>query len=303
MIRTALARLTAVCVAVFTLGFVAACADDSSPTSPESTTGALALASSSATISGTTGVIVDANATNGQFYMRYVGDPAPAGYAHFYQWGTPRIVTPSPDVSPITLSGTIDIDDQFVGQVSMIGLIDLTLLDAGVSSGHQTGAYMYIHRQSAAQWRIGVSDGNAGGEIVQTFITVLATDLPADGVLDVVLTIDGTADGLACATGGAIAPAGCVTLDISGGSVNATLTDSYGDRIGTGSASPEFSNGAIPGWDDFQAANVTYDLTVSPIVVLEPQTKDDCKKGGWEQYGFRNQGQCIKFVNTGKDSR
>ncbi|HSK24054.1 MAG TPA: hypothetical protein VK906_12795 [Egicoccus sp.] len=35
----------------------------------------------------------------------------------------------------------------------------------------------------------------------------------------------------------------------------------------------------------------------------DPTTKDDCKRGGWEDYGFRNQGQCIKFVNTGKDSR
>lgn len=35
----------------------------------------------------------------------------------------------------------------------------------------------------------------------------------------------------------------------------------------------------------------------------DPEVKDDCKKGGWEDYGFKNQGQCIKFVNTGKDSR
>ena len=34
-----------------------------------------------------------------------------------------------------------------------------------------------------------------------------------------------------------------------------------------------------------------------------PETKKDCKKGGWEEFGFRNQGQCIRFVNTGKDSR
>ncbi len=34
-----------------------------------------------------------------------------------------------------------------------------------------------------------------------------------------------------------------------------------------------------------------------------PGNKDDCKKGGWVLYGFRNQGQCIRFVNTGKDSR
>jgi choice-of-anchor C domain-containing protein len=35
----------------------------------------------------------------------------------------------------------------------------------------------------------------------------------------------------------------------------------------------------------------------------DPETMDDCKKGGWEQYGFRNQGQCVRFVQTGKDSR
>ena len=35
----------------------------------------------------------------------------------------------------------------------------------------------------------------------------------------------------------------------------------------------------------------------------DPMTIDDCKKGGWEAYGFRNQGQCVRFVETGKDSR
>ena len=33
-----------------------------------------------------------------------------------------------------------------------------------------------------------------------------------------------------------------------------------------------------------------------------PETRDDCKNGGWElflDYGFVNQGQCIRFVETG----
>ena len=38
-------------------------------------------------------------------------------------------------------------------------------------------------------------------------------------------------------------------------------------------------------------------------VVTDPQTKEDCKNGGWEMYGFANQGLCIQFVNTGRDSR
>ena len=30
-----------------------------------------------------------------------------------------------------------------------------------------------------------------------------------------------------------------------------------------------------------------------------PTTKDQCKGDGWKQFGFKNQGQCIKFVNHG----
>jgi hypothetical protein len=37
--------------------------------------------------------------------------------------------------------------------------------------------------------------------------------------------------------------------------------------------------------------------------LLNPETKEDCKHGGWRDYGFRNQGQCIRYVNTGYDSR
>ena len=41
----------------------------------------------------------------------------------------------------------------------------------------------------------------------------------------------------------------------------------------------------------------------APDAPTNPETKADCKKGGWQDYGFRNQGQCIRYVNTGKDSR
>lgn len=47
-------------------------------------------------------------------------------------------------------------------------------------------------------------------------------------------------------------------------------------------------------------AIVVEDLTVTGYLAI---TKNECKKGGWETFGFRNQGQCIRFVNTGKDSR
>ena len=38
-------------------------------------------------------------------------------------------------------------------------------------------------------------------------------------------------------------------------------------------------------------------------VLPDAQTKADCKKGGWKDFDFRNQGRCIKFVVTGKDTR
>jgi hypothetical protein len=39
-------------------------------------------------------------------------------------------------------------------------------------------------------------------------------------------------------------------------------------------------------------------ITDSPAL---PTTKDQCKKGGWQDFGvFKNQGDCVSFVATGK---
>jgi hypothetical protein len=38
-------------------------------------------------------------------------------------------------------------------------------------------------------------------------------------------------------------------------------------------------------------------------VRANPATKAECKKGGWEYFEFKNQGQCVRYVETGKDSR
>lgn len=46
-----------------------------------------------------------------------------------------------------------------------------------------------------------------------------------------------------------------------------------------------------------------FDWTPFEVESCDPETRADCKHGGWADYGFRNQGQCIRFVNTGKDSR
>lgn len=296
-ISTALAGLAA-----FSLALAGCESDTLTPNTP-SPTPALSVSPggpATATVSGVSGdATTDPGATYPSYILRYTGNPAPTGYSHDYQWADPAIVTPSPEDGPVTLEGTIDIDEEVAGMVAMIGLLDRADLEAGNTS-FQRGAYIYVYRQTATSWRIGITDGNSGGEIVQAFITVPDTDLPADGVLDVVFTVDGTADGSTCATGPFSTPAGCLTLEVSGGSVDATLTDSYGDIVGLGSATPEFATGAVLGWDDYVGSMVPYTLTVP---ILSPETADDCKKGGWMDYGFKNQGQCVRFVETGKDSR
>lgn len=48
------------------------------------------------------------------------------------------------------------------------------------------------------------------------------------------------------------------------------------------------------------------DIRLTREFILElpsPETKNECKKGGWQEFGFKNQGQCVRYVNTGKDSR
>ena len=43
-----------------------------------------------------------------------------------------------------------------------------------------------------------------------------------------------------------------------------------------------------------------FDWTTFYVV---PTAKAECTNGGWVTFGFANQGQCIKVVNTGNDSR
>lgn len=54
---------------------------------------------------------------------------------------------------------------------------------------------------------------------------------------------------------------------------------------------------ALGGERDWDFDWTTFDVS------CDPETRDECKDGGWETFGFRNQGQCIRYVNTGKDSR
>jgi hypothetical protein len=35
--------------------------------------------------------------------------------------------------------------------------------------------------------------------------------------------------------------------------------------------------------------------------VMSIESKDECRDGGWQAFGFANQGQCIRYIETGKN--
>ncbi len=92
-----------------------------------------------------------------------------------------------------------------------------------------------------------------------------------------------------------------------------TVTEKYiyyinGEEVGTATGGTEFIrelflNSYNYGLDTFPNLSSDSYSTHWHAGLLDPETKDDCKKGDWEDFGFRNQGLCIQFVNTGKDSR
>jgi hypothetical protein len=48
------------------------------------------------------------------------------------------------------------------------------------------------------------------------------------------------------------------------------------------------------------AAGGYHNLAVKQVAVLGPTSKDDCKNGGYKDFGFKNQGQCIKAVKKAR---
>ena len=80
-------------------------------------------------------------------------------------------------------------------------------------------------------------------------------------------------------------------------SFNPNAVDPYGaplqfDQRGQGFA--RIANGAV----DIGAYEYRVAVGSEPPPAEEPEDKQACKEGGYEQFGFKNQGQCIKAVNA-----
>ena len=59
-----------------------------------------------------------------------------------------------------------------------------------------------------------------------------------------------------------------------------------------------FTNTASAG---SSTGSVTF--TVEGCVPTTPTTKEQCKKGGYEEFGFKNQGQCVAFIERGPKNK
>ena len=77
-----------------------------------------------------------------------------------------------------------------------------------------------------------------------------------------------------------------------------------GGSLGPAGATFAPANNGGPMWQDGaggSGGDGSIEITFEEIT--DPTSVGECKNGGWQDFGFRNQGQCIRFVNTGKDSR
>lgn len=113
---------------------------------------------------------------------------------------------------------------------------------------------------------------------------------------------------------GSFAPAQRLSVNVRDPNTDAVLGTLFGTAAGDPISIPMTHFEAdLSAWSgqtvrlsvDMVVNNFFFDAAFDNFIVdiLDPVTKDDCKNGGWEQYGFKNQGQCVRFVETGKDSR
>ena len=181
--------------------------------------------------------------------LRYVGTRHGRRSTHGYLRADPFIVG-LPGRTPTTLSGWLDLRKGVRDTVATIGLVDLASLKKG-QTGRQEGAFLYVFTRPDGSVRIGLTDGNIGGELVQ-----VSKIYPAGAVPDkvkVAFTVEAT-DVLGelknCATHDADVDTadGCMTLVIDDGSASTEIVDSYGTITAPG-FDDEFARGAVPGWE------------------------------------------------------
>jgi hypothetical protein len=183
------------------------------------------------------------------------GTIADAGWGGNYTRWTGETFTPNTD--PVTIEGWVELSSLDSGQAIMVGLLDKQWVDGG-NSGYMGGAYAYFANIGGTTFRIGPSDGNLGGEIVQTYVEV-PKDPSGPNQIDFSMLIN----------------AGTIELTAGGG----TRTDTYGVIKAMNSTTAytwdEFEFGAYLG-ADLWGNSVDYHIVASQpggqVPIPEPST-------------------------------
>lgn len=70
---------------------------------------------------------------------------------------------------------------------------------------------------------------------------------------------------------------------------------------------PALSDVGSVGYRGFQmytyTDNTGFFVRLDVLRLANPTAKAQCLKDGWQTFNFKNQGQCVRFIETGKDSR
>jgi hypothetical protein len=94
-----------------------------------------------------------------------------------------------------------------------------------------------------------------------------------------------------------------VNLENPQGDDTAQWVGATGNRYPRGVQCARFTYNGLGDWFCYTGANDPYnqgfDLHFRTYVNPVPTSKSQCKNGGWRDFGFKNQGQCIRFVKRG----
>jgi hypothetical protein len=213
----------------------------------------------------------------------------------------PAASSAAPPPPPPTLSG-----ESFHQDIPTITSGDCTAESLGFTysaTGTATGPYPGTFQETGSA----LSINDQSGHVISYDLTISFTiDSPLGRVTG---TKHSTNFGTSCAV--PVHCSGAAACDEFGAAFN-TLpggffgTDTYEATIRTAS-------GAFADNGRFSAVLYHVDALTDPrdhfdesfisdlnaTVRLTPTTKDQCTNGGWQQFGFKNQGQCIAFVNHG----
>ena len=138
----------------------------------------------------------------------------------------------------------------------------------------QTGVWQDwdAYNGGSAKWWINTGAGGCGQATPCSWSTIVAAFPNAT-----------VREGTSCGPGGIVSP--CPgSLGVNQGSFNTGIV-SNADAL----------------YVSVGGSKTTYDFELTPPPPPVPTTKEQCKNGGWQNYGttFKNQGDCVSFVATG----